>query len=318
MLSGNQTITTQTCHERNRNRGKKRRCDHKRHQDTTQHFHPPPVSSFRVLLSRYRYPPADPDGTPSRINMLARVAASNTSSTPSILSAEHSLYARAPISLATRSACARETYFSLSGAFAGGRRSALHPTSRIGIVGPHMFRTSSIHCARGVGVRGGWENRARRTLLETFSSESGVSIANAIKMTCDLEYESGRRRCRGGVSSPRSTPPPPGDVPRTLPVHCGEPTSTRTSRRRKEDARSIPQRQLHRLPVQPDLGHVVLKNGYTRVTPRPDRPKDHSLGCCPAASTVSPHRVNPDTTHIFLGKLAQRKRTQERGLATRT
>ena len=131
--------------------------------------------------------------------MLARVAASNTSSTPSILSAEHSLYARAPISLATRSACARETYFSLSGAFAGGRRSALHPTSRIGIVGPHMFRTSSIHCARGVGVsvRGGWENRARRTLLETFSSESGVSIANAIKMTCDLEYESGRRRCRG-------------------------------------------------------------------------------------------------------------------------
>ena len=82
------------------------------HQHTTQHFHPPPVSPLSRLAlprSRYRYPPADPDGTPSRINMLARVAASNTSSTPSILSAEHSLYARAPISVATRSACARET-----------------------------------------------------------------------------------------------------------------------------------------------------------------------------------------------------------------
>lgn len=56
-------------------------------QHTTQHFQPPPVSPFRVpplwlSLSRYRYPPEVPDGTPSRINMLARVAASNTSSTP--------------------------------------------------------------------------------------------------------------------------------------------------------------------------------------------------------------------------------------------
>lgn len=29
-----------------------------------------------------------------------------------------------------------------------GRRSALHPTRRIGIVGPHILRTSSIHCIR--------------------------------------------------------------------------------------------------------------------------------------------------------------------------
>ena len=164
------------------------------HQHTTQHFHPPPcASSSRAALSRDRYPPDVPDGAPSRINMLALVAASNTSSTPSILSAEHSLYARAPISTATRSACARETYCPMFGAFGGGRRSALQPTSRIGIVGPHIFLTSSIHCERR-RVRRDQASPTRHTLTDTFSSESGVSIANAIKMTCDLEYESGRRR----------------------------------------------------------------------------------------------------------------------------
>lgn len=78
--------------------------------------------------------------------MLARVAASNTSSTPSIFNAEHSLYARAPIVCATRSACARVTYCEAFGAFGGGRRSDLHPTKITGIVGPHMDRTSSNHC----------------------------------------------------------------------------------------------------------------------------------------------------------------------------
>jgi len=64
------------------------------HQHTTQHFHPPPcpespcVLPLLPLLAALR---CDDDGTPSRISMLARVAASNTSSTPSILSAEHSL-----------------------------------------------------------------------------------------------------------------------------------------------------------------------------------------------------------------------------------
>jgi len=46
------------------------------------------------------------------------------------------------------------------------------------MLGPHSSRTSSIH------------------LTVTFSSESGVSRAKAMRMTCDLEYERGRRRCR--------------------------------------------------------------------------------------------------------------------------
>ena len=33
-----------------------------------------------------------------------------------------------------------------------------------------------------------------RTLVVTFSRESGVSIAKAIRMTWDLEYDMGRRR----------------------------------------------------------------------------------------------------------------------------
>lgn len=43
--------------------------------------------------------------------------------------------------------------------------------------GPQIDRTSSIH------------------LTDTFSSESGVSMAKAIRMTWLFEYESGRRRC---------------------------------------------------------------------------------------------------------------------------
>lgn len=34
-----------------------------------------------------------------------------------------------------------------------------------------------------------------RTFTVTFSSESGVSMANAMRITCDLEYDIGRRRC---------------------------------------------------------------------------------------------------------------------------
>jgi hypothetical protein len=87
-------------------------------QHTTQHF-PAPSSSCLPLACGIAGPPeflrlccgplAGPDserawaGTPSRMSMLARVAASKTSSTPVAESAEHSLYARAPICWATRS-----------------------------------------------------------------------------------------------------------------------------------------------------------------------------------------------------------------------
>ena len=43
--------------------------------------------------------------------------------------------------------------------------------------GPQSERTSSFH------------------LYETFSSESGVSTAKQMRMTCDCAYESGRSRC---------------------------------------------------------------------------------------------------------------------------
>lgn len=60
-------------------------------QQITQHFRPVPASSRspeRLLRLLWWAPPAE---TPSRMSMLARVAASKTSSTPSILRAEHSL-----------------------------------------------------------------------------------------------------------------------------------------------------------------------------------------------------------------------------------
>jgi len=63
-------------------------------QQTTQHFQLPPVSSEAALLRRRLCLTSAACGwlgTPSRISMLALVAASKTSSTPSILRAEHSL-----------------------------------------------------------------------------------------------------------------------------------------------------------------------------------------------------------------------------------
>ena len=116
-------------------------------QQITQHFplssHPSPVwpALCFLLCCWYPFPP-----TPSLINMLALVAASNTSSTPSIFNAEHSLYARAPISCATRSAWARETNWEAFGAPGGGLKSDLQPTRITGMVGPQMDLTSSIHC----------------------------------------------------------------------------------------------------------------------------------------------------------------------------
>lgn len=89
---------------------------------------------------------------PSRISMLARVAASKTSSTPSLLRALHSLYARAPISAAIRCARSLLTNSLKFGEPDGGRRSALQPTRITGTVRPQIDRTSSIHCG-WIGVR---------------------------------------------------------------------------------------------------------------------------------------------------------------------
>lgn len=79
-----------------------------------------------------------------------RVAASNTSSTPSPVSDEHSRYFRAPISFAisvpSASAVNRIDFFRISSLAAGSsRRSFLRPTRRIGTPG-HRSCASSIHC----------------------------------------------------------------------------------------------------------------------------------------------------------------------------
>lgn len=54
------------------------------------------------------------------------------------------------------------------------------------MVDPQIFRTSSIHYAAEVSheVKGFCAGHA---FVVTFSNESGVSIANAMRMTCDLE-----------------------------------------------------------------------------------------------------------------------------------
>lgn len=126
-------------------------------QQTTQHPQECPVSLstdvFPLLRRLWCLTSLGLDpwlGTPSRINILARVAVSKTSSTPSIRKAEHSLYARAPITCATRSPCSRVTHgqglSAVLGWLLAGRRSALQPTRMTGMVGPHIERTSSIHC----------------------------------------------------------------------------------------------------------------------------------------------------------------------------
>lgn len=49
------------------------------------------------------------------------------------------------------------------------------------------------HARRSMG-KGGGGNSAEPTLCLTLSSESGVSMEKPIRMTCALEYASGRNR----------------------------------------------------------------------------------------------------------------------------
>lgn len=76
-----------------------------------------------------------------------------------------------------------------------GLRSDLQPTRMTGMVGPHMERTSSIHCGGGMNEYWDVENVGGGTFTVTLSRESGVSMAKAMRMTCDLEYDMGLRRC---------------------------------------------------------------------------------------------------------------------------
>lgn len=94
----------------------------------------------------------------SKVSRAARVAASNTSSTPSPLKLEHSRYFRAPISCAACSPCRSVTNLRLflrisSMATGSSRRSFFRPTRMMGTPG-HRSVASSIHylspCQLGV------------------------------------------------------------------------------------------------------------------------------------------------------------------------
>ena len=118
------------------------------------------------------------------INRLARVATSNTSSTPSPVRAEHSRQRLAPICRAIVSASCGVIKgvlrFRISSMAAGWvRRSFLRPTSSTGTLGQSSL-TSSIH------------------LFFALSKLSELSTAKPIRITWALEYDSGRSRFNEG------------------------------------------------------------------------------------------------------------------------
>lgn len=94
-----------------------------------------------------QHPPPSPF---SNVSSAARVAASNTSSTPSPVREEHSRYFRAPMSCAISAASLGPTkccdFFRISSIATGSsRRSFFSPTRMIGTPGHRSF-ASSTHC----------------------------------------------------------------------------------------------------------------------------------------------------------------------------
>ena len=84
----------------------------------------------------------------SNVSSAARVAASNTSSTPSPVKEEHSRYFRAPISRAvvvpSFSAVKCRDFFRISSwAIGSSRRSFFRPTNMIGTLGQRSFASST-------------------------------------------------------------------------------------------------------------------------------------------------------------------------------
>ena len=94
----------------------------------------------------------------SNVSRAFRVAASNTSSTPSPVSDEHSRYFRAPISCAVSlpsfGVMNRSDFFRISSCASGSsRRSFFRPTRMMGTPG-HLSLASSTHCTQ-MSVLGG-------------------------------------------------------------------------------------------------------------------------------------------------------------------
>jgi len=112
--------------------------------DSSVHGH------FRTRLHKITQHPLSPPF--SNVSSAARVAASNTSSTPSPVKDEHSRYFFAPISRAvvvpSFSAVKCKDFFRISSwAIGSSRRSFFRPTSMIGTPGQRSF-ASSTHCER--------------------------------------------------------------------------------------------------------------------------------------------------------------------------
>lgn len=105
----------------------------------------------------------------SKVSSAARVAASNTSSTPSPVRDEHSRYFRAPIwaavSLPSLGVTNRSDFFRISStASVSSRRSFFNPTMMMGTPG-HRSLASSIHCKNNwlnLTVLGGQKKRQDR------------------------------------------------------------------------------------------------------------------------------------------------------------
>lgn len=140
-----------------------------------------------------QHPPPSPF---SNVSRAALVAASNTSSTPSPVSDEHSRYLRAPISCAISVASRVVTKccdrFRISSMATGSSlRSFFSPTNMIGTPG-HRSLASSTHCYCISIAQKNYP--VDPTLCLTLSRESGVSIEKPMRITWAFEYARGRNR----------------------------------------------------------------------------------------------------------------------------
>jgi len=152
------------------------------------------VSHPRIWNSVHRMTQHPPPSPFSKVSRAARVAASNTSSTPSPVNEEHSRYFRAPISCAISVASRVVTnccdLFRISSMATGSSlRSFFRPTNMIGTPG-HLSLASSTHYY-GISITRKFR-LANPTLCLTLSRESGVSIENPIRITWAFEYARGR------------------------------------------------------------------------------------------------------------------------------
>ena len=128
----------------------------------------------------------------SNVSRAARVAASNTSSTPSPVKDEHSRYFLAPISRAafvpSFSVVKCKDFLRISSwAIGSSLRSFFSPTSSIGTSGQRSF-ASSTHCRTQYRFSHQlFGPVSDPTLCFTLSSESGVSIEKPIRITWAFE-----------------------------------------------------------------------------------------------------------------------------------